>query len=35
MLANLYLHYALDLWTDQWRKKVAHADVAISAAFLM
>ena len=29
MLANLYLHYVLDLWTDQWRKKVAQGDVIV------
>jgi RNA-directed DNA polymerase len=29
VLANLYLHYVLDLWTEQWRKKVAHGDVIV------
>jgi len=29
MLANLYLHYVLDLWVEQWRKKQAHGDVII------
>ena len=29
VLANLYLHYVLDLWVDQWRKKQAHGDVMI------
>jgi RNA-directed DNA polymerase len=29
ILANLYLHYVLDLWADQWRKKVAHGDVIV------
>jgi RNA-directed DNA polymerase len=28
ILANLYLHYVLDLWVDQWRKK-ATGDVII------
>jgi RNA-directed DNA polymerase len=27
LLANLYLHYVLDLWVQAWRKKVAHGDV--------
>jgi hypothetical protein len=27
VLANLYLHYVLDLWVEAWRKKVAHGDV--------
>jgi RNA-directed DNA polymerase len=29
ILANLYLHYVLDLWADQWRKKKATGDVII------
>ncbi len=29
ILANLYLHYVLDLWVDQWRKKQARGDVMI------
>ena len=29
ILANLYLHYVLDLWTEAWRKKVAQGDVII------
>jgi group II intron reverse transcriptase/maturase len=29
LLANIYLHYVLDLWTDQWRKTQAHGDVII------
>src|SRR2546425_9080655 len=28
-LANLYLHYVLDLWVDQWRRKEATGDVII------
>lgn len=27
LLANLYLHYVLDLWVNAWRKKVARGDV--------
>jgi retron-type reverse transcriptase len=27
VLANLYLHYALDLWIEHWRRKQAHGDV--------
>jgi RNA-directed DNA polymerase len=29
ILANLYLHYVLDLWVDVWREKVANGDVII------
>ena len=29
LLANIYLHYALDLWADQWRRKQAKGDVII------
>ncbi len=29
LLANIYLHYVLDLWADQWRKTRAHGDVVI------
>ncbi len=29
LLANIYLHYALDLWVRQWRKKYAKGDVII------
>jgi group II intron reverse transcriptase/maturase len=29
LLANLYLHYVLDLWVERWRKKQAHGDVII------
>ncbi len=29
ILANLYLHYVLDLWADQWRNKKATGDVII------
>ncbi|HZW96552.1 MAG TPA: group II intron reverse transcriptase/maturase [Candidatus Eremiobacteraceae bacterium] len=27
LLANVYLHYAFDLWVEAWRKKVARGDV--------
>jgi group II intron reverse transcriptase/maturase len=27
ILANLYLHYVLDVWVKAWRKKVAHGEV--------
>ena len=29
ILANLYLHYVLDLWVDQWRRKKASGDMII------
>jgi RNA-directed DNA polymerase len=29
ILANLYLHYVLDFWVDQWRRKKATGDVII------
>lgn len=29
LLANLYLHYVFDLWTQRWRKKRAHGDVIV------
>ncbi|MDD9965227.1 MAG: reverse transcriptase domain-containing protein [Myxococcales bacterium] len=29
LLANVYLHYVLDLWTKQWRKKRVRGDVII------
>jgi group II intron reverse transcriptase/maturase len=28
-LANLYLHYAFDLWAQRWRKRQARGDVVI------
>ena len=28
-LANIYLHYVLDLWVDQWRKNCAKGEVII------
>ena len=29
LLANLYLHYVLDLWVQAWRRKVAHGDMIV------
>src|SRR6266705_3025191 len=29
LLANVYLHYAFDLWADWWRKRHARGDVII------
>jgi RNA-directed DNA polymerase len=29
LLANVYLHYAFDLWADQWRRRNAHGDMII------
>lgn len=29
LLANVYLHYAFDLWAHQWRKRNARGDVII------
>jgi group II intron reverse transcriptase/maturase len=29
LLANVYLHYVLDLWADWWRRRHAHGDVII------
>jgi RNA-directed DNA polymerase len=29
VLANLYLHYVLDLWVKAWRKKVAHGEMIV------
>ena len=29
LLANVYLHYVLDLWTKQWRTKIATGDLII------
>ncbi len=29
LLGNIYLHYVLDLWADQWRRKHARGDVII------
>ena len=27
LLANVYLHYVLDLWVQQWRRRYAHGNV--------
>jgi len=29
LLANIYLHYAFDLWADQWRRKHAKGQVIV------
>ena len=29
LLANIYLHYAFDLWAEQWRRKWAHGSVIV------
>lgn len=29
LLANIYLHYALDLWVHQWRKRTARGEVVV------
>ena len=29
LLANIYLHYALDLWVVAWRRKVARGDMIV------
>jgi RNA-directed DNA polymerase len=29
LLANIYLHYVLDLWADQWRRKHGNGDMII------
>jgi RNA-directed DNA polymerase len=29
LLANVYLHYVLDRWVRQWRRRYAHGDVVI------
>jgi hypothetical protein len=29
LLANVYLHYAFDLWVEAWRKKMATGDMII------
>ena len=30
LLANIYLHYVLDLWVQRWRKRIARGDVVIT-----
>src|SRR5450759_4065674 len=29
LLANIYLHYTLDLWAEQWRRRQATGDMVI------
>jgi group II intron reverse transcriptase/maturase len=29
LLANVYLHYAFDLWAQAWRRKQAHGDMIV------
>jgi group II intron reverse transcriptase/maturase len=29
LLANVYLHYAFDLWVDAWREKIAKGDLIV------
>ena len=29
LLANIYLHYVLDLWADQWRKRHARGEMYV------
>jgi len=29
LLANIYLHYVLDLWVREWRTTVAHGEISI------
>jgi RNA-directed DNA polymerase len=29
LLANIYLHYAFDLWVEAWRRKVASGDMIV------
>ncbi len=29
LLANIYLHYVLDLWAHRWREKQAFGDVIL------
>src|SRR5260370_27890317 len=29
LLANIYLHYAFDLWVNVWRKKWTHGEVVV------
>jgi RNA-directed DNA polymerase len=29
LLANIYLHYVLDLWAQKWRKTQAHGDMIV------
>ena len=29
LLANVYLHYVIDLWAEQWRKREAKGDMVV------
>ena len=29
LLANVYLHHVFDLWTEAWRRKIAHGDILV------
>jgi RNA-directed DNA polymerase len=29
LLANIYLHYVLDLWAERWRRRKARGDMII------
>src|ERR1700720_3975692 len=29
LLANIYLHYAFDLWVEAWREKIATGDLIV------
>ena len=29
LLANIYLHYVLDLWVERWRQREATGDMII------
>ena len=31
LLANIYLHYVIDLWAEQWRRREAEGDMIIIA----
>jgi retron-type reverse transcriptase len=30
LLANIYLHYVLDLWVQRWRNRITRGDVVIT-----
>jgi len=32
LLANVYLHYAFDLWADRWRRREATGNVVVHYA---
>jgi RNA-directed DNA polymerase len=31
LLANIYLHYVLDLWAERWRRREATGDMIMCA----